>query len=480
MENRGNPLLREQVRKYMEENRMILPGAQVLAGVSGGSDSAAMLHILASLRKTMRFDLFALHIHHGIRGTEADRDERTAQETARVLGVPFHTVRRSVPELSEKWKTGEEETGRRVRHEAFEEEIRRLRLPGPVRIALAHNQDDLAETVLHHLARGTGLRGIGSMRPCSGNLIRPVLCLTKEETVRYLAEEGIGFEEDHTNLEDIYTRNRIRHFVIPCLKEMVNPQAVSHLAAAAGFCADAADYLMRTGQKLLRECPARCGGYLLDGHFAEADPVEQEYMILAALENLSATQKDLSSIHVKSILQLAGNRTGGTHLDLPYGLAAERTPEGVILARTENLISDQKQKKETGNIFEIRLEISEKGDVCLSEYGGFLFRTRILPYTGQNIEEKKYTKWFDYDRIKNDLHIRQRAPGDYMVVTRTGVRKKIRRIMIDDKIPMRIREKLPVVAEGDKIIWITGFRPCAEYRISENTERILEICCTAP
>ena len=464
----------------MEEHQMIFPGMVVLAGVSGGSDSIAMLHILASLRNQMNFKLYALHVNHGIRGSEADRDQETALETAKLLEVPCQAVKRQVPSLSEEWKTGEEETGRKVRREAFEEEIKRLSAPGEGRIALAHNQDDLAETVIHHLARGTGLRGIGSMRPCSGKLIRPVLCLNKEETISYLQEEGLRFEEDRTNAEDAYTRNRIRHYVIPCLKEMVNPQTSVHLAAAAGFCADASDYLIRTGQRLLQDCPKYGGGYLLDGHFSEADPVEKEYMILAALEKLSSTQKDLGSVHVRAVLQLAGNRTKGSHLDLPYGLFAERTPEGILLAPSGTAYSSPKKDTETGVYPETPLRISESGSICTTEYGGFCFKTRIFPFSGQNIEEKKYTKWFDYDRIKNDFHIRQKKTGDYMIVTENGVRKKLRRVMIDDKIPLRIRDTLPVVAEGEKIIWIAGFRPCAEYRISPSTETVLEISCDPP
>ena len=464
----------------MEEHQMILPGMIVLAGVSGGSDSIAMLHILASLQKSMDFKLYALHVHHGIRGPEADRDQETALETAKLLKVPCRAVKRQVPALSEKWKTGEEETGRNVRREAFEEELKRISPSGGGRIALAHNQDDLAETVIHHLARGTGLRGIGSMRPCSGNLIRPVLCLTKEETVCYLQEEGLRFEEDRTNAEDTYTRNRIRHFVIPCMKEMVNPQASFHLASAAGFCAEASDYLMRTGQRILQDCPKRGGGYLLDSHFSEADPVEKEYMVLAALEKLSSTQKDLGSVHVKAVLQLAGSRTKGTHLDLPYGLFAERTSEGILLALSDTEKPDPEKETETERYAETLLGISGSGAVCTTEYGEFCFKTRIFPFSGQNIEEKKYTKWFDYDRIKNDFHIRQKKPGDYMIVTENGVRKKLRRVMIDDKIPLRIRDTLPIVAEGQKIIWITGFRPCAEYRISPSTETVLEISCDLP
>ena len=333
MEKRKNPLLRRRVEKYMEEYDMVAPGMTVLAGVSGGSDSMTMLHMLAAFREQMGFRLYALHVHHGIRGEEADRDEKITLETAQSLGIPCRSVKRSVPDLSEKWKKGEEETGRIIRRKAFEEEILRLGIAENFRIALAHNQDDLAETVLHHLARGTGLRGIGSMKPRSGNLIRPILCLSKKETISYLQEEKIPYGEDCTNDQDQYTRNRIRHYIIPAMEKMVNTQASRHLACAALLCGEASDYLERRGRILLDRCPKTEYGYLLDRHFMNADPLEQKYMILAALETLSSAKQDLEAVHINSVLNLAGSRSIGKRIDLPYGLEAVLVSEGTRLER---------------------------------------------------------------------------------------------------------------------------------------------------
>ena len=480
MEKRRNYELRSRVRSYMEEYNMTDPGTSILAGVSGGSDSIAMLHILSSLRKAMGFELYAVHVHHGIRGEEADYDERITLETAKLLDVPCRSVRRSVPELAETWKKGEEETGRIVRRQVFEEEIRCLGLPQDTRIALAHNMNDVAETVLHNLARGTGLRGIGSMKPCSGRLIRPLLCLTKEETVRYLAEEGIPFADDRTNAEDHYTRNRIRHYIIPAMEEMVNPQASRHLAQAALFCGEASGYLMRRGQHLLEKCPRKENGYFLNECFMNADPVEKEYIIIAAFENLSDTKQDLQAVHVKAVMDLTPDRNEGKHVDLPYGLQADRLPGGIRIAgRAPGGQDTEVQDTDDTVPYEAaELVIPKDGSVFRRQAGGYEFCARIFPFTGQNIEEKKYTKWFDYDKIKGGLYIRQRLPGDWMSVTETGIRKKLRRVMIDDRIPREQRDRIPVVALGQEVIWITGFRPGAMYRISSRTSRILEISVT--
>ena len=156
-----------RVKKYIRENQMLQTGDTVVAGVSGGADSIAMLHILKSLQEEMGFSLEVLHVHHGIRGEEADRDERFVEKICRDWSIPFLTRHYPVPELSKEWKLGEEETGRIVRKQAFQEEKKKLgfsgeaedREAGRFRIALAHNRNDLAETMLHHLARGTGIRG---------------------------------------------------------------------------------------------------------------------------------------------------------------------------------------------------------------------------------------------------------------------------------------------------------------------------------
>ena len=162
-----------RVRKYIRDNRMLKAEDMVVAGVSGGADSIAMLHILKSLQKEIGFSMEVVHVHHGIRGQEADRDEQFVEKICRDWGILFRSRHYPVPELSEKWKLGEEETGRIVRKQAFQEEKKRLgfsgeqpKKNGQFRVALAHNRNDLAETMLHHLARGN--RYPGTFRDTGG------------------------------------------------------------------------------------------------------------------------------------------------------------------------------------------------------------------------------------------------------------------------------------------------------------------------
>ena len=244
-----------KVKAYIEEFEMIREGDQVIAGVSGGGDSMAMLSCLRQYREEMDFSLKVVHVHHGIRGEEADRDAALVKQVCSDWQIPCQILRYDVPDLAKGWKVGTEEAGRRVRQEAFT--LASKGCTARVRIALAHNQDDLAETVVHNLCRGTGIRGLSAMRPVSDPIIRPVLCLKKQQILEYLKGAGILYGQDSTNLSEEYTRNRIRHRILPLLQEQINPKASAHMAETAQILAAAGDYLFAQGECLLKQYAGR-------------------------------------------------------------------------------------------------------------------------------------------------------------------------------------------------------------------------------
>ena len=458
----------ERVIKYIRENQMLRPGDTVAAGVSGGADSIAMLHILKGIQEEFGFYLEAVHVHHGIRGEEADRDENLVKKICQEWGIPFRSYHYPVPELSVKWKLGEEETGRIVRKKAFAEEKRRLGLlvpskeeSGRFRIALAHNRNDLAETMLHHLARGTGIRGLSGIRPCNGEIIRPVLCLERKEIVYYLEEREIFYITDSSNFSDEYTRNRIRHYILPEMEQKINGRAVEHMAETARVLAEADTYLLKKGIRLLEPCKSE-KGYLLDESFFNEDHIIQEYAVMEAFERITGRKKDFTSLHVEQVLSLWKKETG-RYIELPKKLRALRQYEGVLLKKTE--ASPEK-------ISEAVFEISVPG-ILECSFG--TFEAKIFSYKKQKIEEKKYTKWFDYDKIKNSPCVRTRKQGDYLVVNSDGGRKKLNRVFIDEKIPAEQRDRIPVVASGSEILWIPGRRMNEKYKITSTTGRVLEL-----
>mgnify|MGYP004565366783 FL=1 len=453
----------QKVKAYIKEHGMIEPGDVVLAGVSGGGDSMAMLALLKRYQSEVSFSLCAVHVHHGIRGEEADRDEGLVKETCGKWDIPFYSYHYPVPELAKKWKTGLEEAGRRVRQEAFDragrhylEERGLTDCPNRedrIHVALAHNENDVAETLLHNLCRGTGLKGLASILPVRDQIIRPVLCLNKQEIVNYLIEDQIPYVTDSSNLTKDYTRNRLRHQVLPILTEQINPAAVRHMAETAGMVSEAEAYLSRQGMTLIKKYgEKREQGIFLSEEMWKEEPVIASYGILQVFEELAGKRKDFTAVHVKSVEKLVALQVG-RRIDLPYGLAAFRTYGGILLKM------DKLQEKS-----ELSTNFEELG-----------FRLKIFSNEGQKIEEKKYTKWMDYDKIKQELSVRTRQPGDFLIIDNKGSRKKLNRYFIDEKLPSEERDRILLLCAGCEVLWVVGGRINENYKITPRTRRILEI-----
>lgn len=453
----------ERVRAFAEKNRIFDACSLVVAGISGGGDSMAMLDLLQRMQKEYGYELRVVHVNHGIRGEEAERDQKLVEKICNDRGICFQAYVYDVPALSVQWKNGLEEAGRKVRKESFCKEMEKADGVDSGRkvIALAHNKNDLAETMLHHLCRGTGLRGLSPMKPRKDGIIRPVLCLERREIDEYLKERQIPCALDSTNLEDEYTRNRIRHHLIPVLESEINERAVSHMTETAELIGQADTYLSEQGQSLAEKARTKEKCFLFEDVFFKKEEILQKYAIREAIEQLAGHCRDLSMLHIKKVIDLYGSRTG-TMISLPFAILAERTYEGIRLS-----VKKKETKKEKN---EYRLPVPGEME-CM--YGKF--ETKIFAWSDQKICEKKYTKWLDYDKMKYDISVRTRREGDYLIVNSAGQRKKISRCMIDEKIPRELRDEIPLAAVGNEILWLVGGRINERYKITSETKNVLEI-----
>ena len=510
--------MKKEVLAYIKQNRMIVEKEVILAGVSGGSDSMAMLHLLKELQQELGFALRVVHVHHGIRGKEADRDSSFVENICREWQIPCRVYHYDVPKLSREWKMGEEETGRIVRKEAFHREISACgkeqedcrkkcnignkqeshmadkgqndsgNSENVIKIALAHNQEDLVETMIHNLCRGTGLRGLCTMRPVDGEIIRPILCLSRERIADYLKEQHIFHIQDSTNLSDEYTRNRIRHHILPILERQINTKAAAHMAETAARISQAEEYLTQQSSQILEEFQTDTGYYFTEKFFAQPQII-QIYALQQAMESLAGKRKDLTAVHYEKVLALHEMQTG-KRISLPYNMEARRVYEGVRLSlrKEEQSYGMNAWRTVSGqnNIKKADIKAVEtackddtaamKWEVCIS---GTVtsplgtFSAEIFSYEGQKIEEKKYTKWLDYDRIVGNPCIRTRQTGDYMVINAQGNTKKLNRCMIDEKIPSEKRDEIPLIACGNEILWMVGSRMNERYKINPQTRKVL-------
>ena len=459
----------EKVREFVKTENMFRNVSAVSAAVSGGGDSMAMLDILLRLREESGFLLRVVHVNHGIRGKDAGEDQKLVETFCREKGIVCASYFRDVPALSGMRGSGLEETGRAVRQEIFRQEREILQKmtagEGKAVTAVAHNRNDLAETMLHHLARGPGLRGLAAVRPAGGDLVRPVLCLERSEIDRYLAERSVPFATDATNYDDDYTRNRIRHHILPELEREINPKAVRHMAETSGILGMAEEYLENKGKELLKTVKRENGCFVFTDDFFRRETILQTYALMDAMELTGGKRKDITLLHVRSVLGLWKKKTGSA-ASLPYGMEAVRGYGGVLL---------RKKKKETGTVSlpaEQEWELPVQGRL---ECAWGIFETEVFPYCGQKILEKKYTKWLDCDKIKYGLTVRTRKSGDYLVINGSGNKKKLTRCMIDDKIPEEVRDSIPLVTAGGEVLWIVGGRMNTGCGITPDTKRVLQI-----
>ena len=463
----------QKVKIFIEEHHMIEVGDRVAAGVSGGADSVCLLLLLTKLRKILHFELTAVHVEHGIRGEESLRDAAFTEELCRSLGIPC--LRYTVRAAEYAGKTGKslEEAARKLRYDCFRQACRET---GAGKVAVAHHGDDNAETMLFHLARGTGIRGLGGIAPVVQmgpvQVIRPLLCLTREEIVAWLQEQNQNYCTDGTNADVNYSRNRIRESILPELKQ-INGRTVEHMAQTAGQLREICRYLEeaaeqagekaceRSGEGKMRTVRVSCSA------FAEIPAVLGDTLLHQLLGELAGSRKDITSGHVRQVRELFGKEVG-RRISLPYGVTALRDYGAVELC----LNSGEKEDLE-----KICLPLQIPGKTCCGD--GMWICSEILEFDGdfEKIPEKRYTKWFDYDKIKDTVWLRTRRPGDYLQSDLEGGHKKLKRYFIDEKIPAKERDQILLLTKECHVLWVVGFRISEAFRVTDGTKRVLCVKC---
>ena len=380
-------------------------------------------------------------------------------------GIPCRSVSVDIPGMAVEYRMSEEEAGRTARRKIFEQAAREW---GGTRIALAHHQDDNAETFFLHLARGSGLRGLGGIYPVNGMYIRPLLCVGRKEIEDYLQEQGISYCTDATNMEDTYMRNRIRNHVIPYFREKINEKTVEHINQSMDQLREIWDYMERQMEKGYQACVIQKGEKICVNKEAynRQEHMIRKMILRRALVLASGHEKDLEKIHVEKLEELFEKQVG-RRMDLPYGICARRTYEGIELER---------KTKETEEVEEEKyLDLGRmSGQV---KYGKWEISYRVFEKEGDGckVPKKTYTKWFDYDIIKQSVAVRTRRAGDYIVIDGKGRRQKLKSYFINEKIPAAERAGIPLIAEGSEILWIVGCRQSKAYQVTEQTTKILEI-----
>lgn len=464
-----------KIKKYVMENNMLDYNDKVVVGVSGGADSVCLFFILLELQKIYNLSLFVVHINHGIRGDEAKRDETFVQSLCQTYQIPYKFFRYSVEEMAKEKRMSSEEMGRILRYQSFEQMRKEYKAQ---KIAVAHNKNDQSETVLLNLFRGSGLRGLTGITCVRGVIIRPLLIVSRTEIELYLKKRKQSYCVDSSNLKELYTRNKIRLSLLPYIEREINSQVYDHIAKTAGMLKEVEEYIRKNGL-IAKEKIVRCknGKYFLDvKQFLMEDSIIQKELLRIVLGEMTSHLKNIEAKHI-TMLQCLATKQVGKELQLPYHIIAKKTYDDIeiyisTVEKRSTLKKDEEksfEKRTIQNIIKIDENIS--GEESIPKIDVFFFTRELLK--NQKIPKNSCTKWFDYAKIANTVTLRHRQEGDFLQIDDQGRRKKLNRILIDNKVPKEQRDSLFLLADGNHIIWIIGDRISQAYKIDENTKNIL-------
>ena len=430
----------------------------VIAAVSGGVDSMVLLDLLARERGV---SVVVGHFNHGLRGAESDGDEEFVARRAGEYGFPFHAGRGDTAAESGRRKVGIQEAARELRY-GF---LRQLRESvGGGRIATAHHADDNAETILLHLFRGTGVQGMAGIPVARDGIIRPLLFAGRAEIEDFARHERLPFRTDSSNAHDEYTRNAVRHQVLPLLKDVVSPSVVENINRSGENFRALATYIMEEAGKALGACTSGRGdgGIRLFLDRLAAQPLLlRQLAVRAALDETAGAAA--SAEHVESVLALLENAPGASVM-LPGGATAERTRGELVIGPAAPSV-EFAYTVEVGRSYELR---------------GFRFATTVVsargPASGRGTEYADATS-----TGPGPLTLRSWHEGDAFVPLGMGGRKKVSDYFVDEKVPARDKKSVPLlVTPGGEIVWVCGMRLDDRFKVTPATRRVIKLEYSSP
>ncbi len=453
------------VKDYVEKYHMLQKNDRVVIGISGGADSVCLLFVLLELREIYHLELVCVHVNHNLRGDEAIRDQNYVEMLCNKYNLPLEVVSVDVNLIAKQDKISVEEAGRNVRREAFRRVAQQVQ---GSKIATAHHENDNAETFLINLLRGTGISGLRGIAPIQDMWIRPLLCVSRLDVERYLDKKQISYCIDSTNLEDVYTRNVLRNQVIPILENHINCRTVSHMNDAMEELGRIDDYIQQQVE-IMWNCCIEQGQYVNLQLLGEFPDLLQEKLIKRLIESVARKSRDITRAHVTQLLSLKDKQVGKV-VHLPYGLQGRRGYGSIVV---EHVNEDQ--------MIESGIQLSIPGETLLAD-GSVV--TATIEHIDDNWWQEKsveilnknpYTKYFNYDIIKDTLNIRKKCFGDEIVINENGNRQSLKKYFTNNKVPLKQRDNIPLLVEGNQILWIVGLRKSEAYNITKQTKKILKV-----
>lgn len=463
-----------KVRKTITHHAMLERGERVVAAVSGGPDSVALLKVLTLIAAEYELSLVVAHLNHGLRGAEADREESFVRSLSDSMDVECVSGKIDAAALKAPGKSLEELC--REQRYAF---LKKMAVDYQAsKIALGHHLQDQAETVLMNLFRGSGAEGLRGMMPVrEGLIIRPLLQVTRKEILAFLEEMGLSFTSDSSNASDCNLRNRVRHHLLPLLKEGFNQRIEENLSRTAEIMRIDDDYLAAEVEGWL--CRWGLSGQEGDKILPQVDFLKlhaalQQRILKNLLARTSRSGQGIAYKHIEAALSLARGSHGSASLDLPGGVLLRREYHNIIFSRLVDRNALPGGRRISGNndfCYPVnipgRVEVKEAGlsiDFQFADRSDHLLNSvRGAPYA-----------YLDYGAIRPPLVIRNVIPGDRMQPLGMAGKKKLKAIFIDEKVPRAKRHLLPLLADQLSVIWVVGLRISSRVSVTETTRQVLK------
>lgn len=454
-----------KVLNTIKEFNLIANQDNVVVGVSGGPDSMALLYLLLYAKKHIEFNILVAHVNHGVRGEGALDDQLFVKRKAEELGLPYFSIDVDMVAYGKDHGISPEEAGRELRYGFFRDILKKHK---GGKIAVAHNMNDQAETLLMRIMRGTGIDGLNGMEYISGDIIRPILNISRPEIEDYIEDNHIETVLDETNLLAIYTRNKVRLELIPYIEENFNPNLIKALWRLSQTSQNDSSFLQRHAEKkylsiLKSEDKKRI--VLEANGFLKEDISIQQRIIILAITKILGVFKGFSEQHISSITELFNNGDTGKVIHLPNNIIARVDYHRLIIEEIN------KQSKKSF-VYDLTIGYNYLSD---SKYS---FDLKVLDIDEIDINKKLHKiKYFDYDRIKGKLSLRNRKDGDRFIPYGMKGSKKLKDFFIDLKISRDERDRVPLIVDEENIIWVVGYRINDLYKLTKDTKNVLVIEC---
>ena len=433
-------------RAFAAEHAMFCGCRRIFVGFSGGADSCCLLSVLDSLKVDYGFEITAVHINHGIRGNEARRDAEFCRSFCEKSGIDFRLFEVNVPAVCSKTGESSEECARRLRYEIFSSLC-----DDNSRIATAHNANDNAETVIFNISRGSSLKGACGIPAVRENIIRPILTCTRDMTEGYCREVGIEFVTDSTNLTDEYSRNKIRHNVLPVL-ESINTAAVTNIMHFSQTVSEDSAYLEAVAEKTYKD--------IFRNFSCDADELKNLHIsvknrvVSSAIFDFCGKICDFSKLEAVGALIENGGR-----IQLFGNIFAENV--GGIFRIFENSPHNNECGEKSVSLDGFPVNFGE-------------YRINAEPYTNcsKNISNNVLDNLVDCDRIIGGLYVRARRAGDEFTLGRRNVTKSVKKLFNELNVPLEERDRLPLLCDDIGIVWIAGIGTSRRCRADKKSTNI--------